>query len=118
MRQGRVVWEVVSLKLLEEEGLKDRFEIDSAGTGGWHTGERADSRTRAAASKRGIEILSRSRQFKAPDFARFDYILAMDQSNRENLRAQLFGWIRAIKFLVYHLCLLRLRGAVLKNTRL
>ena len=74
---------------LDERGFADigyNFLIDSAGTGGWHVGERAHRDTRAAASARGIEVTSIARQFKREDFDRFDYVVAMDRSNRENLR--------------------------------
>ena len=77
--------EAVFLDLIEREGLADRFDVDSAGTGGWHVGERAHPDTRAAAKERGIEIRSVARQFRAEDFARFDYVVAMDRSNFTNL---------------------------------
>lgn len=77
--------EAVFLDLLEREGLSSRFEVDSAGTGGWHVGERAHPQTRAAAERHGIEIRSRGRQFEKGDFTRFDYVVAMDLDNRNNL---------------------------------
>jgi protein-tyrosine phosphatase len=47
--------EGVMRKLVEDAGLDDQIEIDSAGTGAWHIGELADPRSRAAASRRGLE---------------------------------------------------------------
>ena len=70
---------------VEREGLDDDVEIDSAGTGGWHVGEPADPRARRAAEARDIEISSRARKFERHDFDRFDYVVAMDRSNRSNL---------------------------------
>lgn len=70
-------------KLLEEKGLSDQITIDSAGTGDWHIGKKADRRMRHAASNRGIDLTSRARQIKPEDFERFDYIVAMDLDNRE-----------------------------------
>jgi protein-tyrosine phosphatase len=70
---------------VERAGLRARFEIDSAGTGGWHVGELAHEETRRIARARGVEITSRARQFDAGDFARFDYVIAMDRSNHTNL---------------------------------
>lgn len=67
------------------EGLTDRFEIDSAGTGDYHIGKPAHADTRAAAKARGVEITSRARQFVASDFDRFDHIIVMDAQNRANL---------------------------------
>ena len=79
--------EGVMLHLLEENGLSDQVAVDSAGTGAYHTGEPADARSARAALKRGVELPSRARQFKAADFERFDYVLAMDTSNFRNLEA-------------------------------
>ena len=79
--------EGVMLHLLEENGLADQVAVDSAGTGAYHTGEPADPRSARAALKRGVELPSRARQFKAADFERFDYVLAMDTSNFRNLEA-------------------------------
>ena len=67
--------------LVEQEGLQDQFEIDSAGTGAWHVGERADARSTLVAEQHGIELDSRARQVEPEDFERFDYIIAMDRDN-------------------------------------
>ncbi len=77
--------EACFLSVIAEQGVAHRFEVDRAGTGGWHVGEPADSRARAAAKARGVEITSVARQFVAADFARFDYVIAMDGQNRANL---------------------------------
>ncbi len=71
--------------LVEQEGLADRFEIDSAGTGAWHVGERADARSTLVAEQHGIELSSRARQVEPEDFERFDYIIAMDRDNLRTL---------------------------------
>lgn len=71
--------------VVASEGLSHLFEIDSAGTGGWHVGEPAHEDTRSAARARGIEVTSIARQFVASDFARYDYVIAMDASNVSNL---------------------------------
>lgn len=63
------------------------FEIDSAGTGGWHQGQRPDRRSIAAAAGHGIDISGqRARRIASADFGGFDLILAMDQDNLKNLR--------------------------------
>ncbi|MGE0784533.1 MAG: low molecular weight protein-tyrosine-phosphatase [Sandaracinaceae bacterium] len=77
--------EAVFLDLIERRGIAAQFVVDSAGTGDWHVGERAHPDTRAAAKRRGVEVRSIARQFIATDFAKFDYVLAMDASNRTNL---------------------------------
>ena len=71
-----------------QKGWQKYFIIDSAGTSGYHLGQPADHRMREHAQKRGYQLLSRSRPFRHPeDFEQFDYILAMDNSNYQNLTA-------------------------------
>jgi len=73
--------------LLQREGLDVRVLVESAGTAGYHAGELPDRRARAAAKLRGVTLESRARQFRAADFARLDYVLAMDAENLSNLEA-------------------------------
>jgi protein-tyrosine phosphatase len=73
--------------LVENAGLAQAIQVDSAGTAGYHAGDRPDSRSRRAAEKRGIMVDGRARQFEASDFSRFDYVLAMDGSNLSDLEA-------------------------------
>ncbi len=75
------------LHLVKGRGLAGRLQIESAGTVASHVGEPADSRSAAAARKRGIDLPSRARQFQHADFERFDYVLAMDASNHDDLLA-------------------------------
>ena len=79
--------EGVFLHLIASEGLEDRFVVDSAGTGGWHVGNPADRRMRAAAERRGIHLPSRARQIELADFTSFDRILTMDDDNLCNVRS-------------------------------
>ena len=78
--------EAIFINLLEKKGLTDSFIVDSAGTGSWHIGKKADSRMRIAAERRDINILSRARQITSNDFEEFNYILAMDDSNFRNIQ--------------------------------
>ncbi|TGL61825.1 low molecular weight phosphotyrosine protein phosphatase [Leptospira ognonensis] len=71
--------------LVKTQNMLHLFEIDSAGTAGYHVGELADPRTRKVAESVGLELDHLSRQFKMEDFERFDYILAMDKSNAQGL---------------------------------
>ena len=71
--------------LLKQEGLFDKYYIDSAGTSSYHEGEKADSRMRQTADSRGIELPSWSRQVTDEDFDAFDLILAMDNKNYDDL---------------------------------
>ena len=62
------------------------WNIDSAGTGGWHAGESPDHRSIKVAAKHGIDIhQQRARQFKQDDFDKFDHIISMDKSNFKDL---------------------------------
>lgn len=67
---------------VEEAGLSDRFNIDSAGTSSYHAGDAPDHRTTAVARVRGVELAGRSRQLLVDDLDRFDYVVVMDQENR------------------------------------
>ena len=78
--------EAIFISLLEKKRLTDCFIVDSAGTGSWHIGKKADSRMRIAAERRDINILSRARQITSKDFEEFDYILTMDNSNFRNIK--------------------------------
>ena len=74
-------------KKLAEHGLDEKVTVDSAGTGDWHIGKAPDQRSQAAAAARGYDISNlRARQVVAEDFDKFDYVLAMDKSNIENMK--------------------------------
>lgn len=77
--------ENVMRHLVREAGLEEHFEIDSAGTAGWHIGNRPDARMTAAATARGISMTGRARQAHPTDFESFHHIFAMDRSNYEDL---------------------------------
>ncbi len=68
--------------------LSDQFECDSAGTGGWHIGDKADKRMMKHASLRSYNLTSVARQFNSQsDFDEFDLIFGMDQQNVNDLKA-------------------------------
>ena len=79
--------EGVFRKLVFEAGRDADFEVDSAGTIGYHQGEQADPRMRAAASGRGYELASRARRIELLDFDRFDLIVTMDEDNYRDVEA-------------------------------
>lgn len=79
--------EGVFRKLVFEAGRDADFEVDSAGTIGYHQGEQADPRMRAAASGRGYELASRARRIELLDFDRFDLIVTMDEDNYREVEA-------------------------------
>jgi protein-tyrosine phosphatase len=79
--------EGVMRRIVREEGLEDRIEIESAGTGGWHVGAPPDARATEAAVRRGTVLEGAARRFEPADFERFDLILAMDRENHRDLLA-------------------------------
>lgn len=84
------------LQQLDEAGLADRVEVDSAGTGHWHIGKAPDTRATEAAEARGVDLAGlRARQVSAEDFLTFDYVLAMDHSNLRDLQAMAPGGNKA-----------------------
>ncbi len=78
--------EGVFLDLLREQGAEERYEIDSAGTGGYHVGELPDERMRVHARQRGLELTHRCRKVETEDFENFDLIIGMDSMNLTKLR--------------------------------
>ena len=79
--------EGVMRALVEEAGLTGTIDIDSAGTSGYHVGDAPDRRSAAAAARHGVTLAGRSRQFQRSDFQRFDYVVAMDQHNFQDLQS-------------------------------
>jgi protein-tyrosine phosphatase len=70
---------------LKEAGIMD-WEIDSAGTGGWHAGELPDRRSIEVAKKYDIDITSqRARKLNGYDLENFDLIFAMDANNYNDI---------------------------------
>lgn len=71
---------------LKEEGLD--WQVDSAGTGAYHTGNPPDPRSIAMARLHGIDLTQqRARQIKPQDLDHFDLILTMDHSNYQNVQS-------------------------------
>ena len=61
--------------------------VDSAGTGAYHAGDDPDPRTMSTLENNGINDYSHAaRKIQAADFHTFDYILAMDQDNFNDLQ--------------------------------
>ena len=75
----------VMQRMVDERGMKYRFYIDSAGTGGWHIGDLPDKRMRVHARPRGYELTHRARKVQASDFEDFDLIVGMDAANVDDL---------------------------------
>lgn len=77
------VAEGVFRTLVQEQGLTDQIQCDSAGTASYHIGEQADRRTRENALEHGLMLIHRARRMTGEDLAQFDYFVAMDELNYE-----------------------------------
>jgi len=70
---------------LKQLKLDDRFIVDSSGTGNYHIGSQPDKRTIKVSQKNGVDIYHACRQLVKADLKEFDYILAMDKSNFQDI---------------------------------
>lgn len=78
--------EAVFRARVDEAGLSDAFEIDSAGTGDWHIGQPPHRGTLAVLRNQGIDASAqRARQIRASDLDDFDYVIAMDAANLSDI---------------------------------
>ena len=73
--------------LLDENGMSDRINCDSAGTIDAHAGKSPDGRMRDTLEQRGISVNGAARKISAGDFRDFDLILTMDDFNRQEVLA-------------------------------
>lgn len=70
---------------IKEKKLESVYEADSCGTSNYHIGDSPDERTIRNAHKNGIQISHQARQLTDRDLESFDYIMAMDRSNYNNI---------------------------------
>lgn len=72
--------------LLKREGLEHKVIVDSAGTGDWHIGNPPHEGTRKILKKYNISADGlKARQICTEDLDDFQYIVAMDASNVQNI---------------------------------
>jgi protein-tyrosine phosphatase len=64
----------------------ENLNIQSAGLVDHHVGQAADHRSRQAAERRGYKLDKRAQQFRAKDFARFDWVIALDEGHFAELQ--------------------------------
>jgi protein-tyrosine phosphatase len=77
--------EAVFRRLVPKLAPEIEFEIDSAGTHGYHIGAPPDQRSQRAALEYGLDMSGlRARQLEPRDFDRFDWIVFMDETNRRD----------------------------------
>lgn len=78
--------EIVFRKLATDAGLAQRFEIDSAGTLGYHCGSPPDRRMAATLGSLGYAVTGNARQIRASDLENQDLIVTMDDDNLAEVR--------------------------------
>ena len=79
--------EFVMKRLVEEEGLVDRFEIASAATSQEELGNPVYPPARRKLAEHGIGCQGKTaRQMTLDDYRYYDQIIAMDHNNLRNLR--------------------------------
>ena len=81
--------EAIFNSLLREGGLEGLYSCDSAGTAGYHLGELPDFRTRKTCEMNNIPVNHRGRKISKSDVEDFDLLLAMDQTNYQDILRQL-----------------------------
>jgi protein-tyrosine phosphatase len=82
--------EAVLRRRLEEAGLAELVEVDSAGTYGGHAGEPPDRRAREAGQRRGYDLRGQRARGLSREDREADLVLAMDRGNLRRVR-QLLG---------------------------
>lgn len=79
--------EAIFRHLVAEAGLDGQIEVDSAGTGDWHTGEAPHRGTQKILEQHNIDYTGiRARQIRSADFVDNTYVIAMDASNVKNMQ--------------------------------
>jgi protein-tyrosine phosphatase len=69
-------------------GLGEQIHIDSAGTGGWHSGELPHRGTRTLLDKYEISYAGqKARQITRTDLDSYNYVITMDEMNRTDVQA-------------------------------
>ncbi len=78
--------EIIVRAEAEQRGMADQLTLASAGTGDWHIGHGADQRSIAIARKYQLDLSRhRARQITACGIADWDWFVAMDRNNRQDL---------------------------------
>lgn len=79
--------EAVMRDLVKKEGLEETIQIDSAGTGNWHTEKPPHEGTRRILEHHNISYEGqKARQLTKEDLSQYDYLIGMDNENIGNIR--------------------------------
>lgn len=79
--------EIIFRQLVADAGRSAEFEIDSAGTLGYHHGEGPDPRMAQTLERNGYTVAGRARKIGSDDLRDFDLIVTMDEDNLATVRA-------------------------------
>ena len=78
--------EGILIDKIKNSELEIEVEVDSAGTSNYHIDKAPDKRMQQKAIEHSLDIShQRGRQFTVEDYNEFDYIFAMDESNKKNI---------------------------------
>lgn len=79
--------EIIFRKIISDAGREADFEVDSAGTIGFHQGAPPDSRMAAALTRDGFTVTGAARQIHPADLQTYDLIVTMDETNFSEVQA-------------------------------
>jgi len=77
--------EAILNKKIGDKKMTNLFQVDSCGTSNYNLGDDPDPRTIRCASKNNLPISHKARQLNPWDIENFNLILAMDESNYQNI---------------------------------
>jgi len=84
--------EYIMKDLVSKAGLSERFEIASAATSAWEIGNPVYPPARQKLAEHGIDCNGKTaRQMTRLDYARYDHLIGMDESNLCDI-LRLVGW--------------------------
>jgi len=78
--------EIIFRQMVADAGRTTEFEIDSAGTIGYHQGSGPDARMSETLRRKGYTISGKARRIGEEDLENFDLIITMDEENLEHVR--------------------------------
>lgn len=79
--------EAIFAEKVRQSPYHNDISCDSCGTASYHIGENPDSRTLAILNSHHVPVNHKGRQLSHKDFEIYDYILAMDSKNYDNIIA-------------------------------